>query len=393
MSNTPTIILYKGQSQYDVLRYFIDDLGEAFKQFGYTIEIVDLLDSNWNVKIGNLINSGSVLFALGMNAIGQELSMNDKLIYDITEIPFFSFYVDHPIHHLRRLNNKTNNLICSFIDRTHVEFVSTYLGNDCTKVFVPHGVKADENAGSTIIPIKERSIDILFPGSYTDPDEIREKWVETGPFLTKLFDDFADCMLSRQDVQHMDNIRHVLESRGLEHNPKFYNSLIPHINLIDLFVRARIRKETVEMLSDFPLHLYGNGWDKLKLGKNVQKHSPISFKEVLYKMGQSKFVLTVLPYFIDGGHERIFASMNAGAVSISNSNKFLLSEFSNGKDVVLLSKTKQEVVKQVEELLQNQDQLQLIADNGRRKVLEKHTWLHRAQQILETVFFHKAFYK
>lgn len=393
MDIEPTIILYKGQSQYDVLRYFIDDLCEAFSQFGYNVKVIDLLDDRWNEELLSTINSDNVLFALGMNAMGLDLAVNDKSVYDITGIPFFAFYVDHPVHQLGRLKNKTNNLICSFIDRTHAEFVSTYLRNDCTKVFIPHGVKADGDAGSTIIPIKDRSIDVLFPGSYMDPDELREKWVETGPFLTKLFDDFADCMLSRQDVEHMDNIRHVLERRGLEYNSKFYDSLIPHINLIDLYVRARIRKETVEMLSDFPLHLYGNGWDKLKLGKNVQKHSPISFKEVLYKMGQSKFVLTVLPYFIDGGHERIFASMNAGAVSISNSNKFLLSEFSNGKDVVLLSKTKEEVVKQVEELLQNQDQLQLIADNGRRKVLEKHTWLHRAQQILETVFFHKAFYK
>ncbi|MED3843945.1 glycosyltransferase [Geobacillus stearothermophilus] len=35
--------------------------------------------------------------------------------------------------------------------------------------------------------------------------------------------------------------------------------------------------------------------------------------------------------------------------------------------------------------------LQKIAENGRKKVMEKHTWLARAEKIVETVMYHKHF--
>ncbi|MDR1702772.1 MAG: hypothetical protein LBR56_08340, partial [Sporomusaceae bacterium] len=45
------IILYKGQSKYDVLRFFIDEMASAFIKLGHKTTIIDLLAKDWPSKL------------------------------------------------------------------------------------------------------------------------------------------------------------------------------------------------------------------------------------------------------------------------------------------------------------------------------------------------------
>lgn len=62
--NNSTIVVFKGESQYDVLRFFSDYLGEGFESFGFTVEFVDLLQNDWIVNLTNLLTSNNkILFS------------------------------------------------------------------------------------------------------------------------------------------------------------------------------------------------------------------------------------------------------------------------------------------------------------------------------------------
>ncbi|MNI91533.1 hypothetical protein D3C73_1492140 [compost metagenome] len=105
-------------------------------------------------------------------------------------------------------------------------------------------------------------------------------------------------------------------------------------------------------------------------------------------MKDSKIVLTTLPTFIEGGHERIFSSMQAGAVSLVDNNQYLSEKFSE-KEIVLFSWKQKNISHKVATLFQDNSLMQTIADNGRYKVINEHQWIHRAEKILEAVFIHK----
>jgi spore maturation protein CgeB len=100
-------------------------------------------------------------------------------------------------------------------------------------------------------------------------------------------------------------------------------------------------------------------------------------------MGKSKIVLTVLPNFTAGGHERVFSSMSQGALSLVNENRYFQAHFS--QDELVTYSFKENIRTKVRQILSNPEKLQHVAKSGQAKVMESHTWLNRAEQIISAV--------
>ncbi|WPZ18076.1 hypothetical protein UM396_16165 [Geobacillus subterraneus] len=181
-----TIVLYNGQSQYDVLRYFIQDLAASFQQLGFDVEIIDLLSSSWIAELERVLKEKKVFFFLSMNAMGIDIKVGSESLYDHLNIPLFSFLVDHPMYHINRLNQGVNNLIVSTVDQTHLAFLRTFLSGAYSKVFIPHGSSYNEFPVHSK-PIQERKIDILFVGTFADPEHFRKQWTGYNKYISKLF--------------------------------------------------------------------------------------------------------------------------------------------------------------------------------------------------------------
>jgi spore maturation protein CgeB len=141
--------------------------------------------------------------------------------------------------------------------------------------------------------------------------------------------------------------------------------------------------------------VFGNGWDKSGLPSNtrIEIHPSVSYKQVQEIMCDTQMVLTVLPNFKYGGHERIFSSMLSGAVAVSDSNAYLEQSFQAGLDFVPFSLAHLDKLReQVGTLLENPAAMEEIARSGSDAVVKRHLWKHRAEQIIETVKFHYTFY-
>lgn len=387
-----TVILLNGQSQYDVLRHFITDLSEAFAVIGYDPVVIDLTDKTWPKALERALNEKKVSAFLSMNAIGIDLKIGQNSLFDQLNIPLFAFLVDHPMYHIARLTTGVNNLIVSCVDKTHLEFLNTYMKGRYTKVFIPHGAPPgplDENAA----PIRERDIDLLITGTYSDPDGIRQAWASLSPAIARIFDEIMEIALIPDGRTLTEIATNVLRDRNVDEeymqHPKFWFIL----EQVDRYIRAFRRKQFVIWLAKAPLRveLCGNGWEKLRLsGSRISLRPPVNFKTAQELMRQSKIVATVLPNFVAGGHERIFTSMAAGAVSLADANRYLTEQFEDRHDL-LLYRFEESSVAETLELIRDPDQLQFIADNGRAKARQSHTWVNRAQTIADTIIRHRFF--
>ncbi|MEW4431745.1 glycosyltransferase [Paenibacillus pabuli] len=384
-----TIIIFKGQSQYDVLRHFADDLGDGFLQYGYNVEFIDLLNSDWDKKLTDVLNGQkNILFFLGMNGVGVDVKSGKTSLYDYLDIPFIAYFVDDPLHQYPRILPNVKNVIYAFIDKEHIEFVNQYMNVKNTKAFIPHGCKP---MNINTPDMGERDIDVLVPGSFSHPEGIRSEWDKLGAIASGLLNNIAEEVYANRSKPLMDSAKYVLERNHIEldlSNNKLFNLLAK----VDLYVRSRMRNELVSSLTDYNVLLCGNGWENGSFAENIKISKAIPFEEIPQLMSRSKIVLTVLPLFLYGAHERVFTAMSAGSVALVNKNNYFEEHFVNGKELVYFDSQNENLHSIVGDLLRNPEKMNAISTAGIQKAKLDHQWSNRAGEILKTYFIHKSVY-
>ena len=384
------IILFKGLSQYDVLRYFADDLYEGFKELGCNAVVVDLTAPGAAEELKALL-AQPIFFVLGFNGVGIDLKAGNRSLYDACGFPFFAFLVDHPLYHLERLKSNVQNLIVSCVDQKHVEFLKQYENLVCSKAFIPHGARQYAEPR----PFSERKYRLVFAGTYVDPDNVRKEWLGFDRHLAQLLDDAAERAVHDPNRTLPEVLQALLNEKGLGENPVYLRKLTGLLHLLDRYVRAKRRVMVLEALAEFPLHVFGNGWDRLRLSgsHHLVIHPSVSYNDMQQIMCDTQMMLSVLPNFQYGGHERIFSSMLAGAVSLTDTNAYLEQHFRPGQDFVPFSLSQLNTLRErVGTLLEDTAAMEEIAGSGRAAVLRGHLWKHRAERIVEAAKFHYTFY-
>jgi glycosyltransferase involved in cell wall biosynthesis len=381
-----TIILLQGRSQYDVMNSFTTDLADAFSELGYDPKIISITKPNWLTEIINVLKSKHVAFFFSFNTAGVQLRSNDKALFDVLHVPLFTFLVDHPVYLLSRLNVDIQNFIVSCVDEDHVSFIKKYLDKSFQCLFIPHGASQKQ---VDIHWNSKRPIDILFSGTYVEPQEIQKKLVTTLGKYAELYDKIINASLYETFQPLEKTLTNIFTEESIDINDipmaMFYQILLD----TDKYVRNVRRKMIIEQLShlDARVEVYGNGWSKIANDfKRINFYPPINYEKIQSKMGKSKIVLTVLPNFTAGGHERVFSSMSQGALSLVNENRYFQAHFS--QDELVTYSFKENIRTKVRQILSNPEKLQHVAKSGQAKVMESHTWLNRAEQIISAV---KAF--
>lgn len=65
----PIIVIFKGQSQYDVMRYFADYIAAAFEQYGYPVKIIDFLENDAVNHLNATIQKQEIFFSSLLTAL------------------------------------------------------------------------------------------------------------------------------------------------------------------------------------------------------------------------------------------------------------------------------------------------------------------------------------
>jgi len=207
------IVLYKGQSQYDVLRIFIDQLAGAFRLLQQDTVVVDLVASDAEEQLKRAF-AEPCDFVFSFNGIGVDFKLGEKSLYDALGTIFIFSLVDDPIHHIQRLETECNNLLVTCVDRFHTN-IMPYLDQYRTFGFLPHGgCLPKDDCKET-----ERDIDLIFCGSFQEPEEYFQIWKGYPVTLRKLLEDIIENALSKADQPLLTAAQEVIAAKNLYLDP------------------------------------------------------------------------------------------------------------------------------------------------------------------------------
>ena len=150
---------------------------------------------------------------------------------------------------------------------------------------------------------------------------------------------------------------------------------------INRHITAMERTEIIQYIAKyFPMDLYtvadGFSWD------NVTLHKPVDYYNIApYVYKCSKINLNISLRSIKSGMPlRVFDIMGAGGFLLSNFQSDFLDYFTPGDDFAFYD-SKQDLITKIDYYLHNDLERQQIAASAHKKIQEKHTFMHRIQEM------------
>jgi len=380
------ILVLKGHSQYDVLRIATDKVSEELIRRGFDVTTIDLIENNDITDLNNNIidNSYDMIFSfngIALNAMSEE----GKYIFDNFKMPIIAFLVDHPIYQQGRLNINCKNLNIATFDRENARFIKKYYPKIKNAEFIPFmGFEA-----AYIIPYEQRQFDVLFVGTYENPENSFQLIKDIPGIFQELAIKVIEILKNNTALSLEQGIRrYLLEINVIVSDDEFYD--INHMMIpVDGFIRNYFRDKVVREVLDagMKLHVYGNGWEVLKEEYNnleILNNGEVKLLSGIELMANAKIVLSVMPWFKDCIQDRIISTMLNGAVSVTDSSIYMSENLRDREEIVYYSLDEIEKLPQIlKEILKDKNKSYQIADNGRRIANERYTCSHFVENIID----------
>lgn len=374
------ILLLKGSGVYGAIRKYVDEFAEGFRNLGYNTITLDLEQSMYKDKLEWIRKNYSIYAAVDCQGGQIKLELTD--LYE-EETTVMTYFCNHPLYHRRSLElAKSNSILCS-LDQNHTNYINKYYPRFQYTGFVPlSGNKTD-----SFVPYEERKIDVIFTGSYEAPEEIVLKPEDAGNFAKRLRYEVWCRLLKSPWLTMEEALEDVLEQYQLSVTRAEFADVMTEIKDIEKNVRCYFRDKIIRTLlkENIPLTVFGEGWEKLYCeGRENLIIRTGDYSVSNRALGDAKIVLNIMPWFKDGFQERIAAGMLSGALVFSDTSRYIEQEFCDGADIMLYRLEKLENLPlEIKKMLGDTKRAAEIAERGRKKAEEKHTWKHRVRQMAE----------
>lgn len=379
MGDIQKILMIQGESQYDAISCFMNDLADGFRQLGCRVDILGGITKDALDRTIYFEEYDVVLSFLGITSVLYDaINRNPNTL-------FFLFLVDHPYYRYDWLAEQHRNLIVSCIDRNHCNFLQKYYKNIDAVQFVPHGGNLSEKPPK---PFADREIDVAFFGTCSASNEYKSIVDQMSEDIMKIMDATIARVMQGECIPAEEILIQELRSGGIELSEAQLLELFVVLAFADTYIRAKQREKLILHLakSGLEVHVYGNGWEKDELAQyeNIKCHGAVSYTEALDIMTNTKIVINKMPLFLDGSHERVFTAMLNGAVCCTDESGYWKQEFIDGESICFYDFQDLDNLENIiKELLLNLDKAGKIAQNGYDIAIHKHQWKNRAEQILE----------
>lgn len=376
------IVLIVNYNFYDSKRHFTEKLSEAFSRKKIETLIID----TQTIEASTALEIQRFRPDLTCSFNSLDPLPDGKFMWDFLKIPHLSILVDPAIYSVNLTNSPLS--ILSTVDRSDCDAIKSYKFENI--FFWPHAVEKEIEEGHG-----DRPYDIVFLGSCYDYENLRNYWrSKNNPQYNRALDNAIDLVLSDKQVSLAEAIVTAWNTAQLPtHNTEFTSLFY----FLDNYTRGKDRVELIRGIRNAKVHVFGdsmtghpsfkNGWSHY-LGKqsNVTIHPGVSYSEGLQILRKSKICLNSIPCFRFGSHERVLNGLGSGALPITSTSTFWDDNFEVGKDLLVYQSGKwEEVNDQVMDLLSNEHKRKTMVQNGRRKVMQDHTWDRRVEQLLEAL--------
>ena len=379
------------QGIYDTIDLFIAAFSDAFRRLGCVCHVIDVREKENAMRmLKKIIEEEKVDGVVTFNNIGYNISFAERRnIWEDAKIPYFNILMDHPFHYAAPLKNAPDTSVVFCTDRNHVKFLQRFYPHLKRIDFMPHaGMEAD----ACHPDIEERPIDVLYAGGLSkyaaeglvpDLGEIREFDAFA---LTKevLFD-----LMQHPGKTTEDAIEEYFIYLGKDYTDQELNLWITELRFIDSYATSFYREQAVRLLVENGIKttVFGGGWDKCEWADNPDLiyGGKVLAPQILELMNYSKIVLNTMTWYKNGIHDRIINGMLAESVVVTDESEYLKEEFSEKEKKLVSFQLSgiQSLPDMVRHLLYSPKQMRQIAKNGYHYAKTHHTWMQRAEYLLE----------
>lgn len=370
-------LLLKGNSQYNVLRYWTDALAVGFEKIGVETDVLDLRFGDDYILTKYLSQNYDAIIAFN-----GYLMEYDNFINRL-KCPYIYLLIDHPIDHLARIKNLRSNDIITLMDRNDVNNL-LYFGYTFENTYMlPHA------AIELSLEKEEKIIDILVSGTYSDVSKYKSFLENLPPTLFKISKEVIDICLLDSKRYYIDEFVNSFKKKGvpinlyIEENPGLINIL----QIIGRYIYSINRLRVINALAEAGINIdiYGNGWENSNLVNysNVRINKPVNYWQTQKLLRQAKIVLSFQALLRDGTHERVFAGMASNSVVVTNETPYLKEIFQSEKELIFYNfNDLRTMVEKCEEILKDEKKREEISNAAWLAINGKHTFDQRAEQIL-----------
>lgn len=372
---------------YESKRYFTQKFVEALNRKGVETKIFDYELYEKKAQYLNDLQNFAPDLTCSFNSI---LPLPDgRYLWDWLLIPHLSFLVDPAVYYLDMAKSSYSILSC--VDRNDCGLVRSLPFDNV--FFFPHAVERELQAD----PKVDRIYDVVFLGTCNDYESARLDWQARYPAIVNtVLDDAIDLVLSDKFISLTDALVTSLKAHSFTSNELDFSTLF---TCLDIYTRGLDRVELIRAIKDpnIRVHIFGEGdthnaWSKYDWNyyvgsqSNVILHPSVSFPKSLEILKQSKICLNSMPFFKDGTHERIFTGLACGALPVTSASKYIAEEFKHGEDLLMYQpKQWDKAGSAITEFLNDEAKRKKTVENGRKKVMQNHTWDARVDMLLKTL--------
>lgn len=380
-------ILYViGASQYDSTALFMMEMAEQMQAAGWQADLLDgRIEEGYEQRREQVIQKQyDVIFTInGMileedSVLGETLLRNEDVIY-------CTYLMDHPLIHYQRLRTSYPAVFVLSPDRYHTVYTDRYLSNIWGTAFLPH---AGCQYSGTSIPYQERTIDLSFMGSYIPPEQIRQQFRDYPEEMGLLLGTTADILIREPERTLEDAVLTCFAQYGVTLQESEMPAVLAEFRIVDRYIRSYFRDTVIRTLVDAGIcvDVYGDGWEQFvtEAGDCLRIHPAVSYEESLAIISDSRISLNIMPWFKDGSHDRVFTAMLNGALCLTDGSAYLEEELRETENVYFYSlKGLKYLPTKIRRILSDTERSAAVAAAGRKLAQEKHTWAHRAEEVMD----------
>lgn len=196
----------------------------------------------------------------------------------------------------------------------------------------------------TIKPLHERKYDIVFVGRI---DKNQKPYDGLSVLDKLLMKRITRRMIFRGDKQIHSLVRDVINSnrffrfifkKHLSDTKESWDFLHKLSHNIRSLKRMKLVKELMNLEGRKILlctDKYTIEKFQRKIGSNIETEIMLPWKEVVRRMGDSKFAINIHPFHVNNTHERVCVAQSAGAIVLSDQNYYLKEQFDKEKTGII----------------------------------------------------------
>lgn len=396
MSDFKLIFFY---GPLDALRYFMDRWVECAKDRGIEFFIADYNDpGSYAVSRLNSFLEGDVpVFMFTMNQIGVDLKDGSDNYWKNHGITVFDFVQDHPRNYDGVLMEPPCDIKVLSLDKNNIDFIRRFYPGIKDTFFMPNG----GTAVGEFIPLKERSIDVLYMGGCQQATDFFPP-INGLPDQGKSFYSDVVSMMVEEPVLTTES---AIEKWFDECNISVSEDVLLTLNLqaapyIENYIRRFFKLAGMHALDRAGIHVEiygGDSWiDKEEpFSDNIHINPRITSDEMNCIISNAKISLCFIPWYKRGCSEKNFDSMLNGALCVSDRSEYLEKHYRDGENIVYFDlREPEQMASDIKWLLDNPEQAEIIARKGMETALEYDTWTERfhsfAEEIVPEILKRKA---